>query len=752
MIRNRAYAATIWERLGHLPKQFRRNGVGSIWIHAVSVGEILSAAALIRELRQRFDASVFVSTTTLAGYEAGKKGLAAPVFYAPIDAMGPVRRVLRALKPSVVVVLETEIWPNLFREAKRAGCGLIVANARISDRAFPKYERYRWFFARVLCWPDRIFAQSKTMAERFVRIGAPEDRVTIAGNLKFDTEMPEIAGDSVVQAWVHAGDGPLLIAASTTADPAVDEDMAALEAFRKLDGWRLILAPRKPERFNRVSEMLQRAGIAYWRRTSGAFDQGQRVLLLDTIGELNSLFSLADVVFMGGTFTSTGGHNFLEPALAGKPVIVGPRLENFQAMAEDFRAHDALIEIKSPGELASAVLAASRDEGVGMRGRSRAEGNRGGARTVAEAVEKSYEESIFCVQHGWAAWAFLTPLATLWKWGAARRALRGLRKRRRLATPVISIGNLTVGGTGKTPFVLHLAKRFRENGVEPVVLTRGHGRISPHRELILRRGSSASVWHTGDEPQIFLRSGMTGLGIGPDRYVAGLEAEKMLHPDVFLLDDGFSHRRLKRDIDIVLVDAMDPFGGCELVPLGRLREPLEALNRADVLVLTRCERGRNTRAIERQLRRYNSHAAIFRSSMIPRAWISLDSGEAEKLPERVAAFCGLGNAGSFWRSLERMGIATLDQISYSDHHQYPPRELAALVRHAKTLGAQALVTTEKDVVNFGSGSEQVLEGMKVYWLRIDVEIENEAELLKLVDPGRIRERGASDRRSVPAHP
>ncbi len=306
VVRNRAYAATIWERLGHLPQQFRRNGVGSIWIHAVSVGEILSAAALIRELRQRFEAPVFVSTTTLAGYEAGKKRLSVPVFYAPIDAIGPVRRVLRALKPSVVVVLETEIWPNLFREAKRAGCGLIVANARISDRAFPKYERYRWFFARVLCWPDRIFAQSKTMGERFVRIGAPEERVALAGNLKFDSERPELAGDSVVQAWVKASDGPLLIAASTTSDAAVDEDAAVLEALQKLDGWRLILAPRKPERFARVAEMLQRAGVGFWRRTSGVFEQGQKVLLLDTIGELDSLFGLADAVFHGRDFYHDG--------------------------------------------------------------------------------------------------------------------------------------------------------------------------------------------------------------------------------------------------------------------------------------------------------------------------------------------------------------------------------------------------------------------------------------------------------------
>lgn len=755
VIRNAAYLPTIWERLGNVPKRIRHGGAGAIWIHAVSVGEVLSTVPLIRELKRRFGAPIFVSTSTLAGHQAGLKrleGLASGVFYAPIDTIGPVRRVLRSLKPSVVVVLETEIWPNLFRETKRAGCGLILANARISDAALPKYQKYRWFFAHVLCWPDCIFAQSETMRRRFVQVGAPLDRVTVAGNLKFDTEAAVLPSDSTVKEWIEGGDGPLLIAASTTADEATDEDRAMLEAFRNLEGWRLILAPRKPERFAKVAEMMEREGIAFWRRTDGFSDRGGKVLLLDTVGELGALFGLADVVFMGGTLTATGGHNFLEPAIAGKPVIVGPRLENFQEIADDFRAHEALIEIRSPGELASAATRALGNHAVGMMARERAEAKRGAAKTIADAIEKSYEQSIFCVQHGWATAAFLTPLSWLWGWGAARRGRRELARKCELKTPVISIGNLTLGGTGKTPFVLHLAKRFRERGIEPFVLTRGHGRISPHSELIVSRGSSASVWHTGDEPQIFLRSGMTGLGIGRDRYRAGLKAEKTMHPDVFLLDDGFSHRRLKRDIDVVLVDALDPFGGCELVPLGRLREPLEALQRADVVVITRCEQGSNTKAIERRIRQYNTQAAIFRSSIIPRAWVSLRSGEEEKLPARVVAFCGLGNAGAFWRSLERMGVATLDEICYSDHHQYPPRELAALVRHARTLGAEALATTEKDVVNFGAGSEQVLEGMQVYWLRIDVEIENEAELLRIVNPADIRERGASDRQTVPVHP
>ena len=753
MLRNVRYAKTLRQRLGFLPSALCRDTSGSIWIHAVSVGEVIAAGTLIRELRTTSQAAVFVSTTTLAGYAAARERLrdqAAGCFYAPIDYVPVIRRVLRAIKPSAVVVLETEIWPNLFREVKRAGCGLMIANGRISDRAFPAYRSRKWFFSSVLRWPDRILVQDELMRQRYVAAGAPEDRVAVSGNLKYDFEARTPEPDSPVVRWLRAGTGPVLIAASTTADEEVDEDRAALEAFGGLDGWRLILAPRKPERFDRVAEMLE-AG-SFWRRAAGSFTGDERVLLLDTIGELASLFSLADVVFMGGTLTRTGGHNFLEPAFAAKPVVVGPHLENFKEMADDFRRHRAFIEISGPGELRAGVVRAVANSWIGLHAKQRAEANRGAVQITAREVRRLYAESVFLGVRTLPARILLTPLALIWEAGSRRRLARDLQRQRRLDTPVISIGNITLGGTGKTPVVLHLARRFLERGTEPVVLTRGYGRISHRDRLVLKRGQKADVWHTGDEPQILLRSGQCGLGVASDRYLVGLEAEAALHPGVFLLDDGFSHQRLARDVEVVLIDALDPFGSGEAVPLGRLREPLESLRRADIFMITRCTPTRPLQAIENKLRRLNERAPIFRSRLIAREWISMETGQPCRPPYSVVAFCGLGNPDSFWLSIEELGVHPIDRLCYDDHHHYAPVELRRLVKHANAVRAGALLTTEKDIVNLPEDSANIFGDMPVFWLRVEVEIEDEAELLRLLNPDDIRARQASDRRLAPAHP
>ncbi len=732
MIRNRAYLGTLPERLGFLPAGFQQSSGGAIWVHAVSVGEVMAAGTLMGKLRE-LNAPIFVSATTLAGYAAARKRLGAETagcFYAPIDFAHVIRRVLNQIQPGLVIVFETEIWPNLFREAKRAGCGLMIANGRISDRAFPSYRKRRWFFQNVLCWPDIILAQDQEMRERFLETGAEPERVLVAGNLKYDFEPRAADAKSAVAEWLRAGAGPVWIAASTTADDVTDEDDAVLDAFAQMTGWRLILAPRKPERFDPVSRKLEARGILYWRRTRG--EAAGKVLLLDTIGELASLFGMADVVFLGGTLNQTGGHNFLEPAFAGKPVVVGPHLENFRKIAEEFRAREAFIEIQSAGELRDAVVRALGEEAIGERGRACAMARRGALEVTAKYAVRLYAESLFCRRKPFPIRWLLWPLTILWAVGARLKADRQLRKRCHLHVPVISIGNITVGGTGKTPFALELARRFREQGLEPVVLTRGHGRISPHSELVVRRGGAATVWHTGDEPQILLRSGVTGIGIGLDRYRAGLQAEQSLQPDVFLLDDGFTHRRLERDVDVVLIDALDPIGGGELIPLGKLREPLEALGRADVFVLTRCDFSRDYRGIENALRKWNARAPVFRSRLVSRGWAAAFTNQSADAPERVVAFCGLGNPDSFWKSLRELGIQPLDKLSFGDHHQYSPRELTALARYAECVGATALVTTEKDVVNFPVGSEAIFTEMPVLWLRVGVEVEKEDEFMKLV--------------------
>jgi len=730
------------ERLGKLPPQMMETIPGCIWLHAVSVGEIIASIALIRKLREEMpQIPVYVSAGTLAGQAMAQEklaGLAAGIFYAPIDYVFAVRRVLKALQPTVVVVLETEIWPNLFREARRSGAAVVMVNGRISDRTARRYARMQWFFGTVLSQASRILAQSETDRERFVAAGAPAELVENAGNLKYDFEPRETK--------LEFGSGHALwIAASTTADERIAEEDAVLNAQAELTGWRLILAPRKPDRFEEVAQKLAARGIRFVRRTQmteGDFtgDSDAEVLLLDTVGELAGLFSRADVVFMGGTLADRGGHNILEPAFFGKPVITGPHLENFREIAADFRAHQAVITIERGEDLAAAVRTAAQDRETGERGRARAEAHRGATGHAVQAIRELHDLALPQTRPALAARIALGPLQWLWRVGGEVRAQRALRRQRSLKATVISVGNLTTGGTGKTPFVAWLTGRLKDEGWRPGVLTRGYGRRSHEEILTVAAGGTAPVSQTGDEAQIFLRRGDAAIGVSADRYAAGAILRGRFGADILVLDDGFQHRRLKRDLDIVLIDALDPFGNGELMPLGRLREPFTALGRAGALVITRSERSRIVPAIERKLREYNAAAPIFRTATIARTWFDFVSGEernsADVAGERVMAFCGLGNPHAFWHLLSHVGIAPVEHVEYPDHHAYTPDELRRLAQQAKERRARLLLTTEKDAVNLCEGVEALLAGTRLLWLKIDLELDDEAGLMALVRQAR----------------
>ncbi|MBX5496873.1 MAG: 3-deoxy-D-manno-octulosonic acid transferase, partial [Bryobacteraceae bacterium] len=375
-LRDRRYFEDLGERFGFLPF-FRMTAPGAIWLHAVSVGEVLTCVELTRKLREQIPgAPVFVSVGTVAGRSIALQRLAGVVdgvFYAPLDYRFSVRRVLRRLKPSVVVVLETEIWPNLYREAKRFGCGLVIVNGRISDKAFPKYRSWRWFFSTVLAWPDAILAQDERSAKRYRELGA--ERVEPIGNLKYDFrpvgELPE-----ALARFLEDQKGANIWIAASTMPPAepgdVDEDDIVIDAFQRLAArypdLLLLLAPRKPERFEVVAEKLAKAGVSFVRRSSlPAALAPPGVLLLDSIGELSRLFGAADVVFMGGSLARRGGHNVLEPAAFGKPVVVGTHMENFAEIAAAFRNAGAMVEVASPDELAPAIARLLDDPGEGER-------------------------------------------------------------------------------------------------------------------------------------------------------------------------------------------------------------------------------------------------------------------------------------------------------------------------------------------------------------------------------------------------
>jgi len=514
-VRNPAYFKSLPQRFGFLSRSYRQTVPGAIWLHAVSVGEVLSTEPLARRLRAEFPRSpLFLSTSTLAGDALARERLgdvANHIFFAPIDLAFAIRRVLRTLRPFLMIVVETEIWPNLFREVKRIHCGLVIVNGRISDRTEGSYRRFRWFFSEVLHWPDAVLVQNDLMRERYLAIGAPAGRLQVTGNLKYDSIPRELEPDSPLRTYIERlNPAEVWIAASTMppmSDDDIDEDDAVIAAFRDIalrrPGLLLVLAPRKPERFDVVAAKLQKAGIRFTRRSKLEKPlELPGILLLDSIGELGGLFVLADVVFMGGTLAARGGHNILEPAHFSVPIICGPHMENFRDIANAFRKRQAFVEIQGRGDLANAVISLLEDRQraaeLGRRAGACAESERGATVRALEAIQMVAAESWPKFRADLPALIFLWPFSLLWRTGAAWNRHLSSKRRRALDVPVLSVGNITVGGTGKTPFVLYLAELLRSAGHKPGILSRGTGRHSLEQHLILDAGARLKAWRSGD--------------------------------------------------------------------------------------------------------------------------------------------------------------------------------------------------------------------------------------------------------------
>jgi tetraacyldisaccharide 4'-kinase len=618
----------------------------------------------------------------------------------------------------------------MFREARRVGCGLVMVNGRISDKALPAYERYVWLFREVLGLCDQILTQSELMSARFAAAGAPAAVLTVAGNLKYDFKPGCLAADSALFSFLQQP-GPVWIAASTSADDAgMEEEDAVIAAQANLPGWRLILAPRKPERFDRVARKLEAAGVRFTRRSS-LTDPAAPVLLLDSIGELSAAFAHASVVFMGGTLADRGGHNVLEPAIFGKPVIAGPHLENFRDIEAHFEAHRALLRIPNGTALASAVRQAAADPDLGKRALQAAQAQQGAADRAATVVLELHRTRYPSERPPQPGFMFLWAFSKLWAYFSARDRRSKLARRRRLPVPVVSVGNITAGGTGKTPATIELIQAFDS----PALLTRGYGRSTSGTLVVLPADRPLPTALTGDETQLYLRRCRVPVGIGGDRYDAGERLLRVARPNVFFLDDGFQHVQLHREFDLVLIDSLHPFGGGNLLPLGRLREPLEGLARAHAFLITRADQGTNLPAIEYQLRRYNPAAPIFHAHTEPLRWVNKngDTRQARELAGLPAiAFCGLGNPNSFWRTLASQDLHPIEQYSYGDHHHYPPMELKRLARHALDIGVTTLLCTEKDAVNLCPDFEGLISPLQLWWLEIGMEIDRREELLALI--------------------
>ena len=399
-VRYRKYVTSLPQRLGILPVSFNLDGDESIWIHAVSVGEVLTARALLQELRTRYPRlRIFLSTTTITGHQVARNNLQYidEVFYFPFDFGFIVRRTLRLVKPRLFLMMETELWPNLLRACRAAGVKTVLVNGRISSRSYPRYKLARRFFTHVLAHVDRFCMQGEESARRIVEIGADPARVTVTGSLKFDSlEVPGLSpavdrGQNRVLRYFRVGaDRPVLIAASTLKG----EEEPVLEAFQRIRATRptalLIIAPRKPERFDDVERLARRSGWNVARRTELPVDADPRydVVVLDTIGELAQLFQIATVVFVGGSLVDAGGHNILEPAVFGKPILFGPHMQNFAEIARTFLDNGAAVQVADGRALEASLLELLDDPvrraSLGAAARALVEANRGArGRTLA---------------------------------------------------------------------------------------------------------------------------------------------------------------------------------------------------------------------------------------------------------------------------------------------------------------------------------------------------------------------------------
>jgi len=388
------YRAGLAGRLGLVPKQLRAAVAGRevVWVHAVSVGEVMAATQLIRELNTaQPKLLIAVSTTTATGQRLAKQRLPElPVFYLPLDFAFIVRRYLRVLQPKLLVLMESELWPNLILQCAKAGVPMAVVNARVSDRSFPRYLRLRRLWRPLLEKISLFLAQSEETAERLIQIGAPADRVRVTGNLKYDLrEGRESPLVEIVREQLPAK--ARVVVCGSTLDGEEKVLLAAWPAVLADDpNAVMVLAPRHPDRFDTVAAMVDGSGFTVLR-ASRFRERPQPVapgsiFLLDTIGDLAAMYSLGAAAFVGGSLVKAGGHNPLEPARFSVPVLMGESFENFREIVRELQVHNA-IRIVSTAAFTETLVAMLRltDEAqaMGQRGREVFDAQAGAtARTV----------------------------------------------------------------------------------------------------------------------------------------------------------------------------------------------------------------------------------------------------------------------------------------------------------------------------------------------------------------------------------
>lgn len=768
-------------------------GKDCVWIHGASVGEIVATSPLVKQIRKSMpERKVLVSAFTVGGYNMAKQIIpeADAIIYFPLDLPFVSESLVKRIHPGVFMPVETELWPNFLRAIRERHIPVMMVNGRISEKSVKSYRYLYGIWDDMLNTVTRFCMQSSIDADYIAHLGADRKKIFITGNTKFDQTYAEVTPEDLARYRYELGlkdDYPIIVAGST--HPG--EEKILLDSFKAVREQyphaRLVIAPRKTARAEEIAKIAARYGYETGFRSKMQQENGERaeypLLIIDTIGELGRIYAVGDVVYVGGSFSNTGGHNVLEPAAHAKPILVGPSMQNFKDSYALLSKVKACKMVGSRSELTAEILDILRDDErrakMGAASLQVIKENRGAdvrsihylqellALTAVPAKEYSVYpvntrnlsddggarlrhgdvviQYIYRVAYGpdtpfmgWLLLALLRAMSYLYKFGVCCKLNMyesGLLKKEKLDCCVISIGNITVGGTGKTPTAQKMAAIVRSMGYRVVILNRGYrshwekeiGVVSDGKKIFM------TAYEAGDEAYLMAKT-LPGIPviIGKNRAVTGRYAVDKMQAEVIIMDDGYQHWQLERDLDVVLVDTLNMFGNGCVLPRGTLREPLQNLERGDLFLLTKTDQSSKLSRIQLRhtIAKYNDEAPVVESIHRPKNFaeiadwymgISENTKDLEELRGKdVMVFSAIGNPSSFEQTLSSIGLNILEAVRYPDHHDYGMLEMQYINERATSLKAVAMIATAKDAVKIPTEFIYSNREIPLYILNMDI--------------------------------
>ena len=774
-----------------------------IWIHGASVGEIVATSPLVKQIRQEMpDRPILVSAFTVGGYNMAKQIIpeADAIIFFPLDLPFVAESMVKRIHPGIFMPVETELWPNFLRAIRERHIPVMMVNGRISEKSVKTYRYLYGIWDDMLSTVSRFCMQSSIDADYISSLGADKNKIFVTGNTKFDQTYAEVTPEDYSRYKEELGLNntyPIIMAGST--HPG--EEKALFDAFKKVRekyaDARLVIAPRKVNRADEISKLASTYGFETGYRSkmleNSALRKEYPVVLLDTIGELGRIYAIGDVVFVGGSLCKTGGHNVLEPAAHAKPIIVGPNMQNFKDSYSLLSKVGACKMVNNVAELASEMLDIigndERREKMGAASLQVIKENRGadirsihylkelldltsvpareyasypintrgindegggGLRHSDAIIQYIYQiaygpETPF---YGWLILGFLRGCSYLYEYGVRLKLAMydmGIKKKEKLDCCVISIGNITVGGTGKTPTAQKMADLIKRMGYRVVILNRGYrshwdkeiGVVSDGNKIFM------TAYEAGDEAYLMAKT-LPGIPvvIGKNRAITGKYAVEKLNAEVIIMDDGYQHWHLERDLDVVLVDTLNMFGNGCVLPRGMLREPLENLNRGDLFLLTKTDQSSilSRMQLRKTIGKYNSKAPVVESVHHPKNFVEiadwykgitqnhLELSELEG--KNVMVFSAIGNPSSFEQTLSGIGLNIKEAVRYPDHHDYGMLEMQYILERASSHNAVAMITTSKDAVKIPTEFIYSSREIPLYILNMDIQVTDGFEEFK----------------------